>query len=122
MTAGAWLYRRLRSTAAFLVVFLASGTIARAQVPFETLHTFDGRADLGTTSNSIMQARDGDFYVTSARGGAYRQGAIFKMTVSGVVTPLHSFAGGADGVTPFGRLVQATDGNFYGATERGGSG
>ena len=106
---------------ALLAALLASSTIARAQVPFETLHTFDGRADLGTTSNSIMQARDGDFYLTSARGGAYRQGAIFKMTAAGVVTPLHSFAGGADGVTPFGPLVEATDGNFYGTTERGGA-
>jgi uncharacterized repeat protein (TIGR03803 family) len=121
MTAGARLCRRLRSAAPLVAALLASSTIARAQVPFETLHTFDGRADLGTTSNSIMQARDGDFYLTSARGGAYRQGAIFRMTASGVVTPLHSFAGGADGVTPFGPLVQATDGNFYGTTERGGS-
>jgi uncharacterized repeat protein (TIGR03803 family) len=120
MTAGARLSLRLRSAAALVGALLASTTIARAQVPLETLHTFDGRADLGTTSNSIMQARDGDFYLTSARGGQYRQGAIFKMTASGVVKTLHSFAGGADGVTPFGPLVEATDGNFYGTTERGG--
>jgi uncharacterized repeat protein (TIGR03803 family) len=120
MTAGARLSLRLRSAAALVGALLASSTIARAQVPLETLHTFDGRADLGTTSNSIMQARDGDFYLTSARGGQYRQGAIFKMTASGVVKTLHSFAGGADGVTPFGPLVEATDGNFYGTTERGG--
>src|SRR5256885_2372616 len=44
------------------------------------------------------------------------------MTPAGVITVLHSFAGGAaDGDLPQdSRLIQATDGNFYGTTHFGG--
>ncbi len=42
------------------------------------------------------------------------------MTPSGVLTALYSFAG-ADGSSPQGGLVQATDGDFYGTTQAGGA-
>src|ERR1700687_1175173 len=37
------------------------------------------------------------------------------------VDVVHSFAGGADGVSPYAGLVLATDGNFYGTTSSGGA-
>jgi uncharacterized repeat protein (TIGR03803 family) len=43
------------------------------------------------------------------------------MTPKGVLTVLHSFTPASDGGTPYGGLVQAPDGNFYGATLLGGS-
>jgi uncharacterized repeat protein (TIGR03803 family) len=39
----------------------------------------------------------------------------------GTVTVLHAFTGGADGSKPWASLIQATDGNFYGTTPRGGA-
>ena len=100
---------------------VAFGSVTYAQVPYEVTHTFDGRFELGVPSNTIMEASNGDFYLTAARGGAHRQGSIFRMTPSGLVTPLHSFSGAADGSTPFGPLVQGVDGNLYGTTEHGGA-
>jgi uncharacterized repeat protein (TIGR03803 family) len=57
----------------------------------------------------------------SQQGGTNDQGAVFKITAAGVITTLHSFACDTDGCFPRGSLIQATDGNFYGTTLRGGT-
>lgn len=68
----------------------------------------------------MVQGSDGNFYGTTAGGGAHNVGTIFKITPSGALTTLHSFDG-ADGSDPQG-LVQGTDGNFYGTAILGGRG
>ena len=47
-------------------------------------------------------------------------GTVFKITPSGTLTSLHSFAG-SDGQFPFGTVIQGSDGNFYGTTIQGGA-
>ena len=47
--------------------------------------------------------------------------AFFRITASGVLTPLWSFTGGNDGGLPLAGLVQASDGNLYGTTVGGGT-
>ena len=52
------------------------------------------------------------------------QGTVFKITTAGQLATLYSFcqlAACADGKTPLGTLIQATDGNFYGTTFLGGA-
>jgi uncharacterized repeat protein (TIGR03803 family) len=83
-----------------------------------TLHIFNG-ADGWAPLGGLVQASDGNFYGTTAAGGAYNQGTVFKITPTGVLTTLHSFSG-PDGGGPEGGLVQASDGNFYGTTYLGG--
>jgi uncharacterized repeat protein (TIGR03803 family) len=67
-----------------------------------------------------VQGSDGNFYGTTSDVGFVGQGAIFKLTSGGALTVLHSFTGLSDGGVPLAGLVQASDGNFYGVTTRGG--
>jgi uncharacterized repeat protein (TIGR03803 family) len=74
----------------------------------------------------LVEASDGNFYGTTWRGGDYDAGTVFKITPEGSLKTLHSFRGCsalpcADGNAPSTALVQATDGNFYGTTDRGGT-
>jgi uncharacterized repeat protein (TIGR03803 family) len=76
----------------------------------------------------LVEGTDGDFYGTTAAGGTGTCtnsggpgcGAIFKITSAGKLTILHSFVG-TDGSFPFSRIIQATNGDFYGTTSEGGA-
>ena len=64
-------------------------------------------------------------YGTTAYGGNSRNcslgcGTVFKITPGGTLASLYSFPGPAGGFYPSTRLVQATDGNFFGTTSVGG--
>ena len=72
-----------------------------------------------------MQATDGNFYGTTASGGApHYVGTIFKITIGGTLTKLYSFCSQTnctDGSSPrAAALLQATNGNLYGTTYLGG--
>ena len=68
-----------------------------------------------------MQGSDGNFYGTTYYGGVNGPdlGTVFKITPSGTLTTLYSFAF-IDGWDPLAALVQGSDGNFYGTTVDGG--
>ncbi|MGD0364846.1 MAG: choice-of-anchor tandem repeat GloVer-containing protein [Bryobacteraceae bacterium] len=87
-----------------------------------TLHSFDG-SDGETPYAGLIQATDGNLYGTTLFGGDSLCpggcGTVFKITLSGTLTTLHNFCFEgecADGVMPYGGLVQATNGEFYGTT------
>ena len=46
---------------------------------------------------------------------------VFKITPQGKFTQLYVFQGGSDGSNPFGRLIQGSNGNYYGTTAYGGN-
>jgi uncharacterized repeat protein (TIGR03803 family) len=72
----------------------------------------------------LVQATNGDFYGTTVYGGAEGQGIVYKITSAGVLTTLHSFCSKAncdDGDNPLAPLIQASNGNLYGTTEKGGT-
>jgi uncharacterized repeat protein (TIGR03803 family) len=81
-------------------------------------------ADGSTPYGSLVQGNDGNFYGTTTEGGANGQGGtIFELTPGGAETTLYSFCSESkcnDGSTPFGGLLQKTDGTFYGITYTGG--
>lgn len=79
-------------------------------------------SDAYSPNAALIQGKDGALYGTTADGGTFGQGTVFKITTSGVRTILYSFgATPNDGVTPVAPLIQANDGNFYGTTASGGS-
>jgi len=71
-----------------------------------------------------VQATDGNFYGTTPYGGLLGAGTVFKITPAGKLTTLYSFCSQTscvDGEYPYGGVVQAADGNFYGTTAAGGT-
>ena len=87
-----------------------------------SLYSFTGAND-GADPNGLVEGSDGNFYGTTSSGGTNGGfGTVFKISTKGALTSLYSFAGGNGGAAPVARLVQGTDGNFYGATSSGGEG
>src|SRR5437762_2489088 len=91
-----------------------------AQV-LSVLHSFNG-SDGQFAESALVQGSDGNFYGTTALGGANNKGTVFKIDATGNLTTLHSFSGApGEGANPTAKLVRGSDGNFYGTTVRGGA-
>jgi uncharacterized repeat protein (TIGR03803 family) len=110
--------------------FAGEGTIFKItpEGALTTLYTFcsaSGCADGSNPEAGLVQGTDGNFYGTTYSGGNNnRAGTVFKITPEGILTTLYTFcsaSGCADGSTPYGGLVQGSDGNFYGTTLTGGN-
>jgi uncharacterized repeat protein (TIGR03803 family) len=72
----------------------------------------------------LIQATDGNFYGTTATGGATGDGTVFRITPAGQLTTLVEFTGRRGknrGMRPVGALYQADDGHLYGTTSFGGA-
>lgn len=87
---------------------------------FTSLFSFSG-TNGSYPLGGLTEGNDGSFYGMTFGGGTWGNGTVFRMTPSGTLTSLYSFTGGSDGSAPFGALLQATDGNFYGTTSTGGA-
>jgi uncharacterized repeat protein (TIGR03803 family) len=89
-----------------------------------TLYTFcslSNCADGQYTQGPLTLGSDGYLYGTTPLGGAAQEGTAFQLTLGGTLTTLHSFCtetNCTDGRVP-SSLIQASDGNFYGATYGG---
>ncbi|MBS1635348.1 MAG: T9SS type A sorting domain-containing protein [Bacteroidetes bacterium] len=70
---------------------------------------------------SLMKAGDGMLYGMSSGGGTYNLGVLFQFDpISAGCAKKFEFSGPADGSTPLGFLLQASDGKLYGMTNHGG--
>jgi uncharacterized repeat protein (TIGR03803 family) len=85
---------------------------------FTTMASFNGTNGYRPIT-TLIQASDGNFYGTATGGFGdnfpYNYGTVFKMTPDGTLTTLVTFHG-TNGSSPYGSLVQASDGNLYGIT------
>lgn len=94
-----------------------------------TVHAFclggypcaDGSDPFGT----VVQGNDGNLYGTTAFGGSANSGTAFKIVPGGALTQIYNFCPQNDctnGAGPINGLLLASDGNFYGVTQYGGTG
>jgi uncharacterized repeat protein (TIGR03803 family) len=93
-----------------------------------TLYSFCAKTNCTDGSvpfGGLVLGTDGNFYGTTSAGGISADpcggncGTVFKITPAGKLTTLHSFDSTDGYATPYGPLVQATNGNFYGTTQSG---
>jgi uncharacterized repeat protein (TIGR03803 family) len=104
---------------------LAAGGILLLSSPALAQVTFEPLVNLSTAfrgdgpAGGVIKGSDGAFYGITQRGGPiggeFGKGTIYRMAADGTVTVLHEFRGSPDDIGPaLGRLVEASDGNFYG--------
>ena len=84
------------------------------------LHSFD--SDGAFPEAGLIAGSDGKFYGTTNGGGSNQLGTVFEVWPIGVVISLYSFGSQTnDGSNPISGLLEASDGDFYGTTSRGGA-
>src|SRR5271168_1526 len=117
--------RRLSCSGKACALFLlcVATVISSPAQTLTTIHTFDNTD--GSLPEGYVQATNGSLYGLTAGGGDTVDcsggcGTIFKITASGKFAEVLSLDG-TDGDGPYGVLMQATDGNFYGAFQAGGT-
>jgi uncharacterized repeat protein (TIGR03803 family) len=99
------------------------GTVYRVTAggTFKTLYNFDGPHGCQPLAPLVL-GTDGNFYGTTlVLTGVTNPnlGAIYKITPTGTLTLVHMFDG-THGAEAYAPLMQASNGNFYGATVDGG--
>jgi uncharacterized repeat protein (TIGR03803 family) len=85
------------------------------------LHSFNADGTDGYTPAAVVLDNNGNLFGTTASGGAYGLGTVFKMTPSGTETILWNFGSGTDGSTPGAGPTLDGKGNLYGTTTAGGA-
>jgi uncharacterized repeat protein (TIGR03803 family) len=114
----------LEKIACVVVMFCAVGGVAAFAQTFSTVASFDGTNGAYPLFGTLVQGTNGNFYGTTAYGGANSGGTIYEVTSAGVVTTLYSFCAKTncrDGQVPASGLAQTANGDFYGTTNAGGA-
>ncbi len=129
-------FRTFTLMMAMIALFVLAGAAipAQAQTP-TTIYSFTASppGPLNPNVYFIAQGRDGNLYLTAGGGDGDAVdcttiycGEAFFITPSGSVTELFDFSntgcpGAFCGAGAYGGLILGTDGNYYGATQNGGT-
>src|SRR5580700_5383439 len=93
-------FRDLERAAALVLLCVATAIALPAQT-FTTLVKFDLHNGAYPSYMSLIQGTDGSLYGTTPGGGANNLGTAFKISPTGKVAVVHSFAAG-EGTNPIG--------------------
>src|ERR1700682_2067207 len=99
-----------RACATFVVVFMLTSL---SSATYKTVYNFTGAPDGGDPATQLTFDRAGNAYGTTAAGGSFNFGTVFKISPSGKQTVLYSFSGGVDGLDPPGGGDPHRRGNLY---------
>jgi uncharacterized repeat protein (TIGR03803 family) len=81
-----------------------------------------GCTDGETPYGGVARDSAGNLYGTTAYGGTFNSGVVFKLTAGGTESVLHNFLGPpTDGTQPSSNLTRDSSGNLYGTTPAGGA-
>jgi uncharacterized repeat protein (TIGR03803 family) len=103
--------------AACMGALIFSSVALGQEVAFEIIHVFDKstRYNGGTSPEKLSLGPDGALYGTTGTEGPSGGGTVFRMTLGGAISTLHSF-NGREGMNPDSCLLLGADGAFYGTT------
>jgi uncharacterized repeat protein (TIGR03803 family) len=91
----------------------------------KVLYSFRGSPDGATPLSGPVPDQDGNLYGATSAGGANGWGMVYQIQPSGAgwnENILYSFQNSGDGSAPAAGVSLDTSGNFYGATQSGGTG
>jgi len=85
------------------------------------LHSFAGGSDGVYPYAGVVLDSEGNAYGTTAYGGMFGRGVVYKVGTTGQETVLYSFTGFNDGGQPQAGVTRDLAGNLYGTTINGGA-
>jgi len=101
---------------------LDGGTVFKVSTSgsgFAVLHTFSGSTDGYTPGGPVIQASDGRLYGTTQSGGADGRGTVFALNPDGSGYEVVHHLSVDDGYSPYGGVIEGTDGMLYATTSNG---
>lgn len=86
----------------------------------KVLYNFRGGTDGATPSGALAADAQGNLYGTTANGGKWGFGTLFRLAPTGIETIVHNFGNDPDGQFPLNGIIRDSAGNVYGTTSSGG--
>jgi uncharacterized repeat protein (TIGR03803 family) len=86
------------------------------------LYSFHSQSDGTLPVSGVIFDNSGNLYGVTTSGGTMNSGTVFELSYNGVAWTEQSIHNFDSGEEPSAGLVQDASGNFFGATEGGGSG
>jgi hypothetical protein len=108
----------------FLFSLLTLTALLAQGQTYKVIYSFTNGADGGCPVAGLTMDAAGNLYGATAGCSSIRYGTVFQLKPSGpdwLLTTLYSFAGGAEGGIPLGRVARGQDGRLYGTTSEGGT-